>query len=99
VYLLTLAFYYRDTYHNTPPMTVEQLAPLKSIKEITEYLMVQNLNGFNVTSLSFLSNLEKILGQTKDTYVHTSSVTVFLVSIVVVFIIVVAAGVVFGPAV
>jgi len=46
---------------------MDQLDQLKSIKEITEYLLIQNLE--NVTSFEFLSNLETILGRTVDTWV------------------------------
>ena len=57
---------FRDPFNDIEPMAVEELSKLKSIKEITEYLLIHNLNDLNVTSFLFLSKLESILGRTTD---------------------------------
>lgn len=57
-------FHCRDSWRNISALSLEDLDQLKSIKEISDYLMIQNLK--NVTNFSFLSNLETILGRTPD---------------------------------
>lgn len=55
-----------DSQRNVPPMPLEKLKILESVKEITQYLLIQSLDHANITSLYFLSNLEKIVGRKTD---------------------------------
>ena len=70
-------FGYRDTYKDVPPMPLEKLQILKSIKEISDYLLVQFVNHTSVTSLDFLSNLEKIQGLDPEQYVCCYTLKIF----------------------
>ncbi|VDI68897.1 epidermal growth factor receptor [Mytilus galloprovincialis] len=54
-----------DTQYKTPGVTVDDLQVLKSIKEVTGYIMIQS-NHTNFRNLSFLSNLEVIHGREVD---------------------------------
>ncbi|VDH91332.1 epidermal growth factor receptor, partial [Mytilus galloprovincialis] len=54
-----------DTQYKTPGVTVLDLQVLKSIKEVTGYIMIQS-NDTNFRNLSFLSNLEVIHGREVD---------------------------------
>ncbi|XP_067930070.1 epidermal growth factor receptor-like isoform X2 [Watersipora subatra] len=57
-----------DPYNNIKPMNLSELYKLQSIREITEYLMIQSLQGLGVTNFTFLSNLQSILGRKTDIY-------------------------------
>lgn len=59
-------FHYSDPDRNIPAMPVERLQVLKSVKTISDYLLVQFVDLPELKSLNFLSNLEKIQGQDKD---------------------------------
>ena len=50
---------HRDAETNTPPITSSQLSHLSDIKEITGYLLIENVN---FTNLRFLRNLEVLHG-------------------------------------
>lgn len=52
----------RQAEFNIPPLPIEKLNILNSVKEITEYLQVHKVRAVNLTTLGFLSNLEKIMG-------------------------------------
>lgn len=64
LYSLYILFY-RDTQYKIPGITVADLQILKSIKEVTGYIMIQS-NDTNFRNLSFLSNLEVIHGREVD---------------------------------
>ncbi|XP_048773673.2 epidermal growth factor receptor-like isoform X3 [Ostrea edulis] len=55
-----------DTYRKLIGLTREQLEALKTVKEITGYLMVQGGNSQEMPDLSFLSNLQIIHGRELD---------------------------------
>ncbi|XP_063410960.1 epidermal growth factor receptor-like isoform X3 [Mytilus trossulus] len=54
-----------DTQFKIPGITVADLQILKSVKEVTGYIMIQS-NDTNFRNLSFLSNLEVIHGREVD---------------------------------
>ncbi|XP_067934321.1 epidermal growth factor receptor-like isoform X2 [Watersipora subatra] len=57
-----------DPLHNIPPLGIERLSILKSVREITEYLFIEAIPENSITSLDFLSNLERILGMVEDRF-------------------------------
>lgn len=54
-----------DTQYKIPGVTVADLQILKSVQEVTGYIMIQS-NDTNFRNLSFLSNLEVIHGREVD---------------------------------
>lgn len=51
-----------DSYYNIDPMSVKELSVLETVKEVTDFVLVQ-ANRQQFRSLSFLRNLEVIHGR------------------------------------
>jgi len=63
-----------DSYYDVPPMSVKDLSILETVKEVTDFVLVQ-ASHMQFRSLSFLRNLEVINGRklgrlTKSEYLH-----------------------------
>ena len=79
-------FTFSDSYYNVPPMSIKDLSILETVREVTDFVLVQ-ANHPQFRSLSFLRNLEVINGRklgrlNKFAFLHFYIFIVFLQTLI-----------------